>query len=439
MRVTLITIVIALTTAGPADSADLRPGPVDMEERLGGSVAVQRYAEAIEQATHALELTQAEHGVGDIATVPFLNDLGRNYLLAGDAENSRLHYEQSLSIVRNNLGLFDTRAVKPYFGLGRALQRLGQHTEAIQSFQNAQHVTHRHAGVNNLDQLPIVEATSKSLVASGRWEDAENLQHFAYKIYRRNYGEGSVESLPGLYRLGEWYQQAFNFDEARKVYRRGLEIALANNNGRETTDLIPALRGIAATYLGENGPHRSKGLQALSRVVDIVDANADQFSLEQQIMAHIELADWAIHYSQEKLAWEHLESAWRLSRDEIKSGRDWPAFFDRPHLITMGPSLGMNSIGYDRVGEEVFYEFEFIIGRNGKPRYIEVLDTNLPVPTRQVAVGLMRGGRFRPRLVEGLAVETPNYRLRRVYPTSPRPDAQMTFRQPGFRGFDPID
>ena len=87
-----------------------------------------------------------------------------------------------------------------------------------------------------------------------------------------------------------------------------------------------------------------------------------------------------------------------------------------------GATLSVDFLGYGRVGDEVYYDFEFTIAPDGRPSDIDIIGTNLHGQTRSAALQAFRYARFRPRIVDGSAVETPGYKVRRVYPTPPPPD-----------------
>ncbi|MEM9530731.1 MAG: tetratricopeptide repeat protein [Pseudomonadota bacterium] len=412
-------------------------GPVPDDERFGqiGELRVDRfearqvftnymvaeqYPEAVEAAATGLELARTELGDGHIDTVPYITDLGNALLRNGQPGEARIQFEKSITVLRDKAGIFHEDLVEPLTGLGLAFQDMAEHDQAIDSFNYAQHVTHRVEGVYNLDQVRIIEATASSFAAQERWLEAENLQLLIYKLYRRNFGDGSDEALPGMYRLARWYQQVQDYRQSRVIYRRAIK-NLSAKYGEDSPKLIPALKGIAGAYLEENGPDAIKGLRASEEILAIMNANPDEFSLEQRILAHLEMGDWFVQFNRSEESWSQYRAGWELAQSDLTSDRDWIAYFDRPHLIYPGAKLGLEVIGYGRVGDEVYYDFEFTIARSGRPEEIQIIGTNLHGQTRGVALQAFRFARFRPRIVDGATVATPGYKVRRVYPTDAPP------------------
>jgi len=129
----------------------------------------------------------------------------------------------------------------------------------------------------------------------------------------------------------------------------------------------------------------------------------------------------AVLLNDEKDAWEHYRLAWEIAA-EGEGERDWTSVFSRPHLIYPGGTLTVDLMGYSVVGKEVFYDFEFNIARSGVPEDIDILGTNMHGQTRAAAVHMFRLARFRPRIEDGAPIDTPGYRIRRVYPTEPPDD-----------------
>lgn len=388
----------------------------EVRQVFANYMAAEQYPEAIDAAAVGLELARDELGEESLELVPYINDLGNALLRNDQPGEARIQFEKSVALVREQAGVFDSTLVEPLVGLGLAFQDMGEHPEAITSFQYAQHVTHRDKGVNNLDQVRIIEAMTSSFEAQEQWLQAENLQLLAFKLYKRNYGEANEETLPGMYRLARWYQQVQDYRQARIVYRNAME-KIAERHGEDSPEMIPALKGIAGAYLEENGPDAIKGLRASKKILDIMVANPDQFGLEQRILAHLEMGDWYVQFNEPEEAWEQYRSGWQMAQADAGGDRDWGTYFDRPHLIYPGATLGLDIMGYGRVGDEVYYDFEFTIARTGRPEDINILGTNLHGQTRAPALQAFRYARFRPRIVEGDTVATPGYKVRRVYPT----------------------
>lgn len=399
---------------------DLRVDRFEARQVFANYMLAEQYPEAIEAAVTGLDLAREELGSEHPDTIDYINDLANALLRNDQPGEARIQFEKSVSLLRETAGIFSGELVEPLVGLGLAFQDMDEHDLAVDTFNYAQHVTHRDLGVYNLDQVRIIEATANSFAAQEKWLEAENLQLLAYKLYRRNFDEDSEEILPGMYRLARWYQQVQDYRQARVVFRKAMA-RIEEKHGAQSPKLIPPLKGIAGAYLEENGPDAIKGLRASEEILVIMNNNPEQFSLEQRILAHLEMGDWFVQFNRSDDASSQYRAGWELAQTDGNGERNWLEYFDRPHLIYPGARLGLEVIGYSRVGDQVYYDFQFTIGRNGRPEEIEIIGTNLHGQTRSVALQAFRYARFRPRIVDGATVETPGYTVRRVYPTDAPP------------------
>jgi tetratricopeptide (TPR) repeat protein len=380
----------------------------------------QQYEQAVDVGELVVTLSEQDFGANDIEMAPVHNALGAALSRAGRPAEAVDHFQSSVGIYQDKIGIFAAEMIDPLMGLGLAQQDLGDHDAALGTFQRAQHLTHRDRGVNNLDQISIVQARVNSYMAQDRWQEAENLQLLSFKLYRRNFGKDNVETIPAMHRLARWYHDIMDYRQARIIYRQTLELLEDKYEG-DHPSMIPALNGIAAAYLEEHSAEMGKGLKAHERVVSIIDQTPG-YDPEARILAHLELGDWYVMFNDEDKAWEQYRIGWDLSIEQHQSERDWPKYFDRPHLIYPGASLSVDYMGYGVVGKEVYYDFKFTIGPDGRPQDINVLGSNLHGQTRSAAIHAFRYARFRPRMVEGSAVATTGYKVRRVYPTLPPED-----------------
>ncbi|MEM9300687.1 MAG: tetratricopeptide repeat protein [Pseudomonadota bacterium] len=374
------------------------------------------YPQALDAAARALALTEDEFGMTARELVPALNDMGEALLLNRRPAEAKEMYARSVALVEQNEGIFSPRLFTPYLGAGESDQMMGRHEEAVLNFQRAQYVTHRTEGVYNLTQIPAMSALVESMMAQQKWVEAENVQLAIYKIHRGRFGEGSMASLPAMYELAEWYQDIMDYRQARLIYRDTIEI-IEREQGPNALALVTPLRGMASAWGEERNTDFDKGLRAHQRIAQIVDSSPDVDS-RTRIVAHLELGDWYVQFNREEDAWHQYRVAWELAQEvEVDERVVWEDYFNRPHLIHPGATLSVDFMGYGRVGDEVYYDFEFDIARNGRPQEIDVLGTNLHGQTRSAAIQAFRYARFRPRIVDGATIATTDYKVRRIYPT----------------------
>ena len=88
-------------------------------------------------------------------------------------------------------------------------------------------------------------------------------------------------------------------------------------------------------------------------------------------------------------------------------------------------------IKYDASLGEAYSDLEFVVGEDGRPRDIKVIESNLAKKNRKFAQQNFRMARFRPRIVDGQIQAVKNMRHRKEY-TGPKQKTQ----RPGQSNWD---
>lgn len=91
-----------------------------------------------------------------------------------------------------------------YLNLAGTLDVLGIHDEAAIVYDKALQNTRIGNGLNNLQQLPILEALLENSLEQQDWEKADSYAHLAFHIARRNYAIGDTRRTDALNRLSQW-------------------------------------------------------------------------------------------------------------------------------------------------------------------------------------------------------------------------------------------
>lgn len=384
-----------------------------------------RYTEALDAAELAVELTEQAFGPADAAMGPVLTDLGFALLQVGQPAVAQGVFERSVAISDQQQGIFSRPLVSALHGLGLSLQQQGEHDQAIGTFHRAQHVSHRNDGVINLEQVPIIAASVDSYLAENRGKEAENLQLSILKIYQRKFGKGTIGTVPGLHRTARWFHDIQDYRQARLLYRQAMRIKTRQVE-EDSIALLPEMKGITVSYLEENGPDAIKGLRMQRRIVEVIENNLDEVSLNDRILAHLEMGDWYVMYNETEDAHRTYKRAWALAQTDTDNLDYWTGYFNQTAQIYPGPPLSIDMLGYGYVGKEVYYDFRFTISREGRPVDVAIIGTNLHGMNRIAATTAFKMARFRPRLIDGEVIASPNTYVRRIFPTDPPDDYGVT-------------
>lgn len=142
----------------------------------------------------------------------------------GDFEAAREIYKDTISTTEADDGEYAIALVDPLVGLSRCYSALGDVAIATEHLRRAQHIIHRNLGVLDLTQVEILEALTELHLAQEDPMDAEREQELQLYLAERNFGEGSLEMVGVLEKLGKWYMDTGQYFQARKTVQREIEL-----------------------------------------------------------------------------------------------------------------------------------------------------------------------------------------------------------------------
>lgn len=380
------------TSAKPASSGD--------EGDLWQDYYGWRELDDIEQA-HAVAgrlVKQAEEHLGkrSIGYAQALAELGATHVLLGRGTQGLVMLKQAESILARQTPLFSQELLTILEHLGAALQATGRHSEAIDAFTRAQHLTHRLWGTTNKEQIDLAYARADSLQAVGEHAKAERLQRFVYELHRTHYGDRSTEAIKASARYGTWLRNTGNYHES--LYHFKMALAELHDGGPDTPESIPLLHGLAHAY---RGGYRGRYAGSMhKRVIEVVATFPDRFTLDERVRAHLDYGDWLMQRFYERRAVRQYETAWQLASDSGAAGESWLEVLSKPKLVRYGEMAPRDISGANR-----YVSFQFDLKADGRARRIKVKDFNCTGRDRYLAKLIFPSDvRYRPAIVDGRAV-----------------------------------
>ncbi|SHF61181.1 hypothetical protein SAMN04487965_2384 [Microbulbifer donghaiensis] len=330
-------------------------------------------------------------------------------------------------------------------GLATALQKAGQHEEAIEEFRRAMLINRVNEGLYSLNQIPMIEHMIESQIALSEWEDANDNQQYLYWLHARNYGENDPRMLPVINDLSRWHLQAYTEEKgdtlfehlisATNLYELAVDI-ITQNFGANDLRLVDALRGLKATnyylatYKGEPQPpvvintsfggggsvdpaQRSKldnyrmnsfstGKNAIARIVDVYQKNPHS-PPAASAKAKVELGDWYMMFNKWHSARKTYGEAYQALWDNGATNQEIEDIFGRPAALPALPMLEEDRKALTESHVTVSYD----VTAFGKARNIEILRAYPDrVATRSRVRNVLKRAKFRPRFENGEPVET---------------------------------
>ena len=360
----------------------------------------------------------------------------REQIAAQEFDESIVWLNQQIELIERVSHRYDPELIEPLTLLGDAHAGKGEHEVALGQYQRATHLSRVNNGLNSADQVPIVYREAAAFRAMQDYEEANDREEYAYHVLTRAHGAYDPAMLPGVYHLAAWYAQTNNVFSARAMYEHALNILSAA--GQEHTEIaLPAYRGIASSYRLERFPPfyissssdssamRSQfepeyadtvsinnfpaGERALQQIIAIYRENPEQYSLQAQIEAILELADWYLLWEKYSRANPLYAHAYGMV-DEIE-GVDPAEVFASPKLLhfpaPQPPKMPPPHLrGPQQKG---VVEVTFAVSKNG---YVRGLNTVVSEPEGMMDFRVrksLRQARYRPTLLEGVPTANPQH------------------------------
>lgn len=338
-------------------------------------------------------------------------------------------FRWAVRLIENSGGPFDPELVPPLQGVALSNISLENYDAAADALRRGQHVTHRHKGVYNVDQLAIIDKLIEIDTISGKYLEIDRQQLFYLKVHERVYGKEDPRILPALIRLGKYMaRRAADFRSWRsysayamrrkeffrqsfRLYERAIRI-IEQNYGESDLRLIDPLRGIAkAKYL--KGFGKKNAVASLRRVVDVIKANPGS-DVSDVARATVDLADLYTRWNDPR-AKEAYREAWHTIPDDAIYQQLRDQLFATP--VRLAPDSFNVSLPRRpwRVENEVFLDLQYVVRADGHAGRLEIVDGNVSGRARRILRSKLLRARFRPRVVDGEVVRTEGLILHQQY------------------------
>lgn len=438
--VAVLSATIWLALAAPAHTIELPSGTDDATVRIAAVPGLTPeldtlYQEVLDllldgekdEAVHAAEalLTAFRRAYGGDSTLlatPSLY-LGLLQLDVGETFAALSHLDRAVRLIEREHGRFDLRLIAPLRGLAIAHIETGRRESAVASLRRAQHLTHRHMGVYNTDQLPILDLLLT--VDTGRIGMIDTLSTFNLKVHEEAFGENDPRIVPALLRMAEYMankgkrtSNQSNMAFRSKFFRdslghsaRAIQI-LEDAYGENDPRIIEVLRIVAETKL-KRGLGKGDAVAAIKRARDIVIANAGS-DVSDIAYAKVELADVYTLWDDHRATGAYRD-AWNSIPDDPRYDALRHELFGAPRQISSDDfTMALRERPW-RTGRVNFLEMEYVVRADGRARRFETLESNVPLRARDRMRAKLRRARFRPRMEDGDVVETGDMVVRREF------------------------
>ncbi|MYC24869.1 MAG: hypothetical protein F4X56_02995 [Gammaproteobacteria bacterium] len=180
---------------------------------------------------------------------------------AGEAEEVLTLATEVIAEIEESRTRYDERLVKPLIVFGDANRELGQYIDAIEAYERARQISRLTNGLNSIEQVEAVHREAETYFELGHIGNANDSYEYIFSIYNQQFEPFSVDLLPTIFMLADWYVLIYNVFAARGLYEYATEI-VEHHLERTSPENIRALQGLASTYRLE----RFRPLSALGQI-----------------------------------------------------------------------------------------------------------------------------------------------------------------------------
>ena len=428
-----------MTVPAPDDELMAAPGDDAIDETFRyeahwqALVDTERYDEAVEMARRWVNDASIQFGDHSAETfIPNLH-LAESHYLAEDPANAVAAYSEAIKSGERAFGVFSPVLVQPLMRLGQIFQQQSDDEAAVSVLMRAKDITHRNAGIYNLEQAPIVDLLTESFWSLGDVRQATREQRLRYGTAERAYADDDPNRVPALHKWASFNARIGRMSDSRKLYHKALDI-LEDNYGENDLRLVDTLYRIANSVVptgeGQNAYYPREGALALKRAIEIY--KAQEFVDQADVLtAQSRLGDWYMLNGRRNRAL----TLYQTSIDEARADGVDEAVIDRvfgaPRLLSTPPrTVGMTSSERVRALESprvVIAQYD--LDARGYARNVRVIeDTMGLVSTTKLLRARIMGMQHRPRFVNGKAV--PTYGLRFEYTFNENNSGELGQRGP---------
>ena len=381
-------------------------------------------------------------------------------------------YRNYIQSMEASGGAFASGLTEQLLGLGLNLQALDRHAEAAAVLKRGVHVSRVQSGLYSADQIPLLRAEIRSLIALQRFDEVDEHQRYLARVESEAL-EGSAASIAALLDQGAWAEQAWelklgeqeahlehlarSWDYYLLAYNRSVKLY-----GDQSPELLKSLEGMlrlqyrfanlqrqsaSQSSFGNSNYRQSTALGGAFRRGEAVLSTIYGLKLQngssagEQASDLTRLGDWAWWMGKRSNARKYYEQAWRRVTLASPLQQEEPSPTGQE---TGDPSAATNSLSLAAVADnDANVTYDPI-----RPEDIKALDQNTldknsggaDVASQTPA----NGGEIEPRLdgapqplltVEpgGPAVDDPVMRVALFESPSPLPDIDGIRSLPPFR------
>lgn len=412
-KLCLVAFLAAIAVA-PVFAQDAQPD-TSLEESAVIDEAFDNYISSLRGARNALlaaedydaALGPAESLVDELATVQHPDLPAEGAVLAAILveldrfDDAEARFFQVIEQIEETQGRLSTQLITPLRLLGRSYIKARLFPEAISALEQAQDISRRNEGLFNVDQSGLIDDMTTAYLAMGDTIGARDLQIQRVENAQRRFGAEDPRVIPFHNELADYYRKSRLHAKAREQYEAVLAIEETQASD-EDASLLATLRNIASIDLLLGGRTGTR-----ERIEQILESDTGGIAPVERGLSLAFLGDWAITQRKQRIAEDYYAQAWNLLAGSEEFDAD--EYFADPALISFSPPLSEVDKGTRRLpyswGTVVV---NFDVSEDGRVERIHSVGATPADTMEDDYATRLENAYFRPQLVDGVPVETPD-------------------------------
>ena len=387
----------------------------------------------VEAALARVNTARSRVDADPLALEDALTALGDAFRKASRYASAEAAYAEAVRLAEHHGGPDSERVLAPLLGLGKTFAGSGHHQDAVPLLQRAVAIERSQFGLFDLRQQETLKTLAVSLTALDREPEAQDLMIYRVRAAEKTYGEGNPKVIPVVCDLGHWFAEVGKTPESRITFQMALNIVGATPL-LNAPIIVEPLRGIARAYMLRSsypevwlrrGPAvapralNQEGEYALQRALRILEGDPNT-STQTRIETLIQMGDWYQIKKSPREAQPYYQRAWQLIRtapnppDSPTTALNVPVrvYYPTPGIAAHVPATSPKETRSNYV------HIEFTVSADGSVRDARIVDHDTRDRYARDILDAVRASRFRPKFVDGQAVETPGVTYREVFWTA---------------------
>ena len=353
-----------------------------------------------------------------------------------------LAFRQAIATIESSQGAYATGLSEQLLSLGLVLQAQGRHDEAVGLFKRGVHLARINDGLYSSEQIPLLQGQIASHIVLGGYTEADERQHYLYRVQLRNMGSGEPQSTAFMqqanwqynaYRLGLGAQGYTRIMNMWDLYRLALNDIIMHE-GETSPKLLPPLHGmlqaqyLISSYQWEDHDHnsgddmgsrqnlnrfnayRAQSYQKGSSVITAIhDIERDRGGGPGVATAKtlIMLGDWQLWHGDREEAWQ----TYRDAGMELAARDDAQVLIDQllGEPVALPDIAGLRPLPPVVDAEQADILLEFGVTTRGRVVNLKRMDENDANEDKEIwghrLMRTLRKTRFRPRIEAGQPIE----------------------------------